>query len=136
MPSSLNPSRREFAKSVAAVAVAPLLGGLSACTVAPPPAAPGPAPAVPLPGGPPLPSPAAPASGPGAEAGQEEDRRVEPLLAVIVARHGDRLTPEELEEVRRAIAGNLRAADRLRDFELPISVEPGFPFRVPPGSGR
>lgn len=131
MPSPPSPSRREFAKSVAAVAVAPLLGGLSACTAAPPPAAP--APSMPPPGAPPLPSAAAP--GPGPEAG-EEDRRVEPLLAVVVARHGDRLTPEELEEVRGAIAGNLRAADRLRDFELPISVEPGFPFRVLPGGGR
>lgn len=135
MPTPRQPSRREFAKSVAAAAVAPLLGGLSACTAAAPISAPAPAVSPPDPSVSP-PAAAPPPPSPAPDAAAEEDPRVEPLLAVALGRRGDRLTAEERAEVRRAIAANLRAADRLRAFELPISAEPGFPYRVSPGGGR
>lgn len=103
-------SRREFvARTVAAVAAVPVLSSLPACAPAST-EAPAPAPA--------------PSAAPAAAPPREEDPMLEPLLEIVRAKYGSRLTAAQLDEVREGIAGNLRAAKALREFEIPMHVEP------------
>lgn len=104
-------SRRQFVKTIAALAVAaPVLA-----TAQTPPATKQ-APAPPNPQPTPTPqtvSPAAAAYG-----------------AVAEARFGDKLTAEQLASVKRDLEGNVRTADRLRAFKLQNAAEPDFVFSV------
>ena len=113
-----NASRRRFTKALAAAAfiAAP---ALAARAQTPPataepkaPPQPQPTPAQP-PQGPPAPSPLALA-----------------YFEVARRRFGERLTPEQLEAVKRDLEGNVRTADRLRLSKLNNSDEPDFVFEA------
>jgi hypothetical protein len=105
-------SRRQFAKSVATTLIAaPLAASLAnAQTPAKPkePTAP--------PNPQPTPTPQKPS--PLAEAYAEVARR----------RFGEKLTPEQLEQVVKDLDGNIRTADRLRAVKLKNGDEPDFTF--------
>ncbi|HEX8118968.1 MAG TPA: hypothetical protein VF521_16945 [Pyrinomonadaceae bacterium] len=45
-------------------------------------------------------------------------------------RFGERLTPEQLESVKRDLEGNVRTAERLRASKLRNSDEPDFVFQA------
>jgi hypothetical protein len=115
-------SRRTFAKGIATVAALPLLAPLASCA----------------PAGIAAPTPGAPASAPApsgtpAGAASSASPEAEALTNLLRARYGDRLTAEQWEEVREGVVGNVRAAEQLRRFALPIDVEPAIrftPFRV------
>ena len=59
----------------------------------------------------------------------EKSREVEARFSVVADRYGDRLTPEELEEVRKAIEANLDAAYALRSIKLENWDEPFSVFK-------
>jgi hypothetical protein len=59
----------------------------------------------------------------------EKSRELEARLRVVVDRYGDRLTPEELEEVRKALEANLDAANALRSIRLGNWDEPFSVFK-------
>ena len=113
-------SRRRFAKTLAAAALAaPAALAARAQTppaskepAAPPNPQPTPTPA-PQQQGPPRPSPLAEAYG-----------------EVARLRFGERLTPEQMQAVKRDLEGNVRTADRLRAFKLKNSDEPDFAFEA------
>jgi len=52
----------------------------------------------------------------------------ERLFALVRDRHGDRLTPEQLDGVRKGIEGVVQAARALRAVRLDNSDEPMQPF--------
>ena len=110
-------SRRQFAKTLAAAFVA--APALAAKAQTPPAAAEPKAPPQPQPTpaqqpqGPPAPSPLALA-----------------YFEVARQRFGERLTPEQLEAVKRDLEGNVRTAERLRAAKLKNSDEPDFVFEA------
>jgi len=59
----------------------------------------------------------------------EKKRELEARLRVVADRYGDRLTPEELEEVRKALEANLDAANALRSIRLGSWDEPFSVFK-------
>ncbi len=97
-------SRREFAKSLAILAAAPVVSR-AAETNAPP--------ATPLQQTPPAdqPSPVA-----------------ESLTEVVKLRYGKNLSEEQLNLVKRSIDRSQRNADRMKQFKLVNSDEPAFAF--------
>lgn len=106
-------SRRRFTKSVAvALIAAPLASSLVHAQA--PAAKQAPAPPKPQPS----PSPIATKPSPAAEAYTE----------VVRTRFGDRLTPEQLDQIRKDMDGNVRAAERLRAIKLKNGDEPDFIF--------
>ena len=113
-----NTSRRSFAKTLAAAAfiAAPALAANAqtppATTEPKAPPQPQPTPAQ-QPQGPPAPSPLALA-----------------YFEVARQRFGERLTPEQLEAVKRDLEGNVRTAERLRASKLKNSDEPDFVFEA------
>jgi predicted pyridoxine 5'-phosphate oxidase superfamily flavin-nucleotide-binding protein len=109
------PSRRSFAKTLAAAAIAaPALAAAASAQKPPataePKAPPGPQP-TPQPQQPPKPSPTA-----------------EAYAEVARARFGEHISAEQLEAVKRDLEGNVRTAERLRAFKLQNSDEPDFVF--------
>lgn len=106
-------SRRRFTRNVAAALVAaPFAPSLvhaqaPAAKQAPQPPKPQPSP-----------SPAAPKPSPAAEAYTE----------VVRARFGDHLTPAQLDQIKKDVDGNVRAAERLRAIKLKNGDEPDFIF--------
>jgi hypothetical protein len=115
-------SRRRFTKHLAAAFVAAPALAAAARSQTPPatkePTSPPnpqttPTPAPPQPQGPPPPSPLA-----------------EAYNEVARLRFGERLTPEQLQAVRRDLEGNVRTAERLRAFKLKNSDEPDFAFEA------
>ena len=111
------PSRRRFAKTLAAAFIA--APALSAHAQTPPatpepkaPPQPQPAPAQ-QPQGPPAPSPLALA-----------------YAEVARLRFGASLQPEQFEAVKRDLEGNVRTAERLRASKLKNSDEPDFVFEA------
>jgi hypothetical protein len=109
------PSRRRFAKTLAAAAIAaPALAAAASAQKPPataePKAPPGPQP-TPTPQQPPKPSPTA-----------------EAYAEVARARFGDHIAADQLDAVKRDLEGNVRTADRLRAFKLKNSDEPDFVF--------
>ena len=52
----------------------------------------------------------------------------EHLFNMVKGRYGDRLSPEELDEVRKAVESNLKAAHALRGIELDPRDEPFLVF--------
>jgi hypothetical protein len=110
-------SRRRFTKTLAAAFVAaPTLAAKAqtppATTEPKAPPQPQPTPAQPS-QGPPAPSPLALA-----------------YFEVARQRFGERLTPEQLEAVKRDLEGNVRTAERLRAAKLKNSDEPDFVFEA------
>jgi hypothetical protein len=109
-------SRRRFTKRLAAAVIAaPALAGLAEAQTQPAPkepkAPPNPQPTPAQTQGPPKPSPTA-----------------EAYAEVARLRFGERLTPEQLEAVKRDLEGNVRTAERLRAFKLKNADEPDFVF--------
>jgi len=110
------PSRRRFAKGVAAaLVVAPLAAAARRGDAQQPTPAPAEPKAPPNPQ--PTPTPAARPS-PVAEAYAE----------VAKARFGKHLSDEEMRRVRQGLEGNVRSAERLRTVKLQNSDEPDFVF--------
>jgi hypothetical protein len=56
------------------------------------------------------------------------DAEVERLFALVRERYGHRLTPAELDDVRRGVAGVVLAARALRAVRLDNADEPFPPF--------
>jgi len=56
------------------------------------------------------------------------DAEVERLFALVRWRYGDRLTPAELDEVRKGVEGVVQTARALRAVRLESSDEPFSPF--------
>jgi hypothetical protein len=56
------------------------------------------------------------------------DAEVERLFALVRGRYGDRLTPAELDEVRKGVEGVVQTARALRAVRLESSDEPFSPF--------
>ena len=105
-------SRRQFAKSIATTLVAaPLVASLVKGQT---PTKPKEAAAPPNP----QPSPAPQKPSPLAEAYTEVAR----------VRFGEKLAPEQLEQIRKDMEGNVRTADRLRAVKLQNGDEPDFVF--------
>jgi hypothetical protein len=50
-------------------------------------------------------------------------------LAIIKARHGDRLTSQQLEEIRKGIEAQLDASKQLHTIPLDNGDEPYPPFK-------
>ena len=106
-------SRRQFAKSVTVTLMAaPLVVRLAKAQT---PAKPKEAVAPPNP----QPSPAAQ---------QKPSPLAEAYTEVARVRFGDKLTPEQLEQIKKDMDGNLRSADRLRAVKLKNGDEPDFIF--------
>ena len=108
-PTPGRPSRRSFAKALAAAAGAPLLAPAALLAQATP--APGPA-ATPAP----TPTPDTPSS------------TAEALTEAVRIRWGKHLTGEELAEIARSIDGRLRAGERMKAVRLTNADEPAFVF--------
>ena len=114
-----NASRRSFTKTLTAAFIA--APALAASAQTPPatsePKAPPQPQTTPTPApqtqGPPAPSPLALA-----------------YFEVARQRFGERLTPEQLESVKRDLEGNVRTAERLRASKLRNSDEPDFVFQA------
>lgn len=110
-------SRRAFTKTVAgALMAAPLAASLAQAqtptnkpkeTIAPPN---------------PQPTPAQGA------APQKPSPLAEAYAEVARVRFGDHVTPEQLEEIKKDLEGNVRTADRLRKVKLQNADEPDFTF--------
>jgi hypothetical protein len=58
----------------------------------------------------------------------EQTPEVETLFALVRGRYGDRLTPTELEEVRKGVEGIVAAMRQLRAAKVEASDEPFAPF--------
>jgi anaerobic selenocysteine-containing dehydrogenase len=110
-PVSPKTSRRQFAKSIAATLVAaPLAARLAKAqtptkkeAVAPPSPQPSPTPQKPSP-------------------------LAEAYAEVARVRFGEKWTPEQLEQVRKDLNGNVNSAARLRSVKLKNGDEPDFIF--------
>ncbi len=100
----LSSTRREFAKSLAIIAAAPLVTRAAESEPALASA--------------PQQTPPADAPSPVAES----------LTEVVKLRHGKHLTEDQLNLVKRNIDRSLRNADRLKQFKLVNSDEPAFAF--------
>jgi hypothetical protein len=111
---SARTSRRKFTKSVAATLVAAPLAARLAQAQQPSTTKQAPAPPKPQP----TPTPAAAVPSPVVEA----------YLAVARARFGEHLAPEQFEQLKKDIEGNVRSADRLRAVKLKNGDEPDFIF--------
>ncbi len=66
---------------------------------------------------------------------EQGSRDAEPLFDLVKARYGGRLTPEQLEEVRRGVERIVEAAEALRRVRLENWEEPLFVFRPYRGEG-
>ena len=113
-PAPERTSRRQFAKSVAAtLAAAPLAARLAKGQTPAKPKEPAAPPAQPQPSPAPQPKPS-----PVAEAYAEVAR----------ARFGDKLSPEQMEQLRKDLDGYARNSERLGAVKLKNSDEPDFVF--------
>lgn len=110
--SSSRTSRRGFTKAVATTLVgAPLAGRLAQAQ---------------KPGGSKeAPAPPNPQS---AAQTQKPSPLAEAYAEVVRVRYGDRLTPEEFEQVKKDLEANLQASERLRAVKLKNEDEPDFMF--------
>jgi hypothetical protein len=109
-------SRRQFAKSIATTLVAaPLAASFAGAQT---PTKPKEATAPPAPQ--PSPAPQQTKPSPLAEAYAEVAR----------VRFGEKLTPAQLEQIKKDLDGNARTADRLRAIKLKNGDEPDFIFKA------
>ena len=109
-------SRRRFTKTVAVAFAAAPLATLMATAQTPPGGKTKEATAPPNPQ--PSPSPQQQKPSPVAEA----------YAAVAHARFGEQVTPEQFEQIKKDLEGNVRAAERLRSVKLKNEDEPDFTF--------
>jgi hypothetical protein len=58
----------------------------------------------------------------------DADAEVERLFALVRQRYGERLTPGELDEVRKGVEGVVRTSRALRAVKLENADEPFPPF--------
>lgn len=77
---------------------------------------------------------------PGGGTQQEQEEEKEPpgtaaLVDYVEARWGDRLSADDLEQIRSSVAGNLRAASAIDEVSLANADEPAFVFRPYRGEG-
>jgi len=108
---STKPSRRQFAKSVATTLVAaPLAAALVKAQ----------APAKKEPTAPPATQPS--------PAQQKPSPLSEAYAGVASVRFGEKLTPAQLEQIKKDLEGNVRTAERLRAVKLKNGDEPDFVF--------
>jgi len=56
------------------------------------------------------------------------DPEADALFEIVRTRYGDRLTPAQLDELRKIVAGQLEAARALRAVALANADEPMQPF--------
>ena len=56
------------------------------------------------------------------------DAEADALFEIVRRRYGDRLTPAQLDELRKIVAGQLEAARALRAVALTNADEPMHPF--------
>ena len=106
------PSRRDFAKSVASTLIAaPLAASIARAQTPTKPA-----------------ETTAPPSPQQAPPPQKPSPLAEAYTEVARVRFGDKLTPAQLEQVKKDLEGNVRAADRLRAVKLKNGDEPDFVF--------
>ena len=104
-------SRRHFAKSIATTLVAaPLAAQLSKAQT----------PAKKEASAPPTPQPA--------PVPQKPSPLAEAYTEVARIRFGEKLTPEQTEQIKKDLDGNVRTADRLRAVKLKNGDEPDFTF--------
>jgi hypothetical protein len=68
--------------------------------------------------------PGPPASAPAAQPAPAADPVAEALLALLAALHKDRLTADDLGQLRKPIQNLAEASAKLRAFSLPNSAEP------------
>ena len=108
-PDSDRTSRRQFAKSVATTLAAATLAHAQTPAKSKEPAAP----------------PASPQPSP---ATQEPSPVAAAYLEVARARFGDKLSPEQLEQLRKDFDNYVRNSDRLRAVKLKNGDEPDFVF--------
>ncbi|HXJ77048.1 MAG TPA: hypothetical protein VMS64_00020 [Candidatus Methylomirabilis sp.] len=59
---------------------------------------------------------------------RDTDAEVERLFALVRERYGDRLTPAQLDEVKKGVEGVMKAARALRAVKLEPSDGPFPPF--------
>jgi hypothetical protein len=58
----------------------------------------------------------------------KQDPEADALFEIVRQRYGDRLTPEELDEVRKIVQAQVEAARALRAIRLTNADEPVQPF--------
>ncbi|MDT5059585.1 MAG: hypothetical protein QOH63_44 [Acidobacteriota bacterium] len=105
-------SRRHFAKSVATTLLAaPLAASLAKAQTPTKPK-----------------EPTAPPNPQASPAPQKPSPLAEAYTEVARVRFGEHLTPEQLEQVKKDLGDNIRAADRLRAVKLKNADEPDFTF--------
>ena len=63
-----------------------------------------------------------------AQQASDSAAEVEQLFALVRQRYGDRLTPAQLEEVKKGVEGIVQAARALRAVRLTNDDEPMQPF--------
>jgi hypothetical protein len=61
-------------------------------------------------------------------AAPKPDREAAALFEIVRLRYGDRLTPAQLDELRKIVAAQLEAARALRAIPLTNAAEPMQPF--------
>lgn len=111
-------TRRTFAKTIAAAAALPMLGG----AVAPPSGGDAPPSAPPAPG--------ASGTGPSArpQGAQEPGATARALAQIVRERHGSRLTEEQLTAITADLERAVRRSATLRQTQLANGDEPAFVF--------
>ena len=65
----------------------------------------------------------------------KDNQEAEALFEIVTERYGDRLDPDQLEEVRKGVEGAVELAKELRGVRLDNSVEPYSTFRPFRGEG-
>ncbi|HEX8843161.1 MAG TPA: hypothetical protein VF791_00750 [Pyrinomonadaceae bacterium] len=110
--SSKQTSRRQFTKSVATTLMAaPLAASLAKAQTPVKPK-----------------EPTAPPTPQQTPAPQKPSPLAEAYAEAARVRFGDKLTPEQLEQLKKDMDGNVRTADRLRAVKLKNGDEPDFIF--------
>ena len=59
----------------------------------------------------------------------KDNQEAEALFKMVADRYGERLNPDQLEEVRKGVEGAMELANTLRGVRLDNSVEPYSTFR-------
>lgn len=117
-------SRRSFNKTIAATAIfaaAPLASSVARAQTTPATSKETPAPPKPQ---------TSPATTTAAAAAQKPSPLAEAYAEVARVRFGGQITPEQLAQIKKDVAGMVRTADRLRAVKLQNADEPDFVFNA------
>lgn len=115
-------SRRSFNKTIAATAIfaaAPLASSVARAQTTPATSKETPAPPKPQ---------TSPATTAAAAAAQKPSPLAEAYVEVARVRFGEQVTPAQLAQIKKDVAGMVRTADRLRAVKLQNGDEPDFVF--------